>query len=346
MRIRVSKLVYLPVGGALGAGLLVSAFVMPQPKLTASSDCYSSCNSATSLSLSKSTVVAGRETEEEFRVKVTGSAFGNPKPTGAVDVWTDGKILCHFDLSDGAGHCALGAHELPAGSYEIEAHYSGDNDLGPSNSGRKHLMVTKSSSRATLSLSRSKIVAGRETEEEFRVKVTADDSASGQATGRVYIETDGKILCHVELSDGAGHCALGAHELPRGSYEIEAHYVGDDDLTAAYSKRKHLEVTKGSSRAELTLSKSTITDGREADEDFRVKVTADDFSIGKATGRVDIETDGKVLCHFDLSDGAGHCALSEKELKAGSYEIKAHYVGDDDLTAANSEKKHLDVNRS
>ena len=104
-------------------------------------------------------------------------------------------------------------------------------------------------------------------------------------------------------------------------------------------------MTKGSSRAALSLSRSTITDGREADEEFRVKVTADDPSIGKATGRVYIETDGKVLCDFKLSDGAGHCSLGERELRAGSYEIEAHYVGDDDLTAANSGRRHLDVNR-
>jgi hypothetical protein len=338
-------LVYLPVGGALGAGLLVSAFVVPQPKLAASSDCYSSCNSATSLSLSRSTVVAGRETEEEFRVKVTGSAFGNPTPTGVVDVETDGKILCHVDLSGGQGQCSLGAHELPGGSYEIEAHYSGDKDLGPSNSGRRHLTVTKGSSRAHLSLSRSRVVAGRETEEEFRVRVTADNPAIGKATGRVNIETDGKVLCHFNLSDGVGRCGLGAHELPGGSYEVVAHYVGDDDLTAANSERRHLEVTKGSSRAELSLSRSTITVGREAAEEFRVRVAADNPAIGKATGRVYIETDGKVLCDFKLSDGAGHCSLGERELRAGSYEIQAHYVGDDDLTAANSGRKHLEVNR-
>ena len=104
-------------------------------------------------------------------------------------------------------------------------------------------------------------------------------------------------------------------------------------------------MTKGSSRAELSLSRSTITDGREADEEFRVRVTADDPAIGKPTGRVYIETDGKVLCDFKLSDGAGHCSLGERELKAGSYEIQAHYVGDDDLTAANSDRKHLDVKR-
>ena len=346
MRIRVNKFVYLPVGGALGAGLLVSAFVAPQPKLAASQDCYSACSSATSLSLSRSTVVAGRESDEEFRVTVTGDAFGTAKPTGPGDVETDGKILCRFYLSDGEGHCSLGDKELAGGSYEIEAHYNGDDDLGPSNSGRVHLDVTKGSSRTALSLSRSTVAAGRESDEEFRVKVTADDPAIGKATGRVDIETDGKILCHVDLSDGAGHCALGAHELPGGSYEIEAHYVGDDDLTAASSDRKHLDVTKGSSKADLTLSKSTVAAGRESDEEFRVKVTADDPAIGKATGRVDIETDGKVLCRVDLSDGAGHCSLSDKELKAGSYEIEAHYFGDDDLTTASSHRKHLDVKRS
>jgi Bacterial Ig-like domain (group 3) len=345
MRMRVSKLVYLPVGGALGAGLLVSAFVMPQPKLTAASDCYSSCNSATTLSLSTSSVVAGRESEEKFRVTVTGDAFGTAKPTGSVDVETDGKLLCHFDLSGGKGDCSLGAHELPGGSYEIEAHYNGDDDLSPSTSGRKHLDVTKGSSRATLELSKSTVAAGREAEEDFRVTVTADDSLIGKATGRVDIESDGKVLCHFDLVDGAGRCSLGAHELPGGSYEIDAHYVGDDDLTAANSERKHLDVTKGSSRADLTLSKSTITDGNEAEEDFRVTVTADDSLIGKATGRVDIESDGKVLCDFKLADGAGHCSLGEKELKAGSYEIDAHYVGDDDLTAANSDRRHLDVKK-
>ena len=85
-------MVYLPVGGALGAGLLVSAFVVPQPKLSASQDCYSACTSATSLSLSRSTVAVGNESDVEFRVKVTGEAFGTAKPTGSVDVETEKKI--------------------------------------------------------------------------------------------------------------------------------------------------------------------------------------------------------------------------------------------------------------
>ena len=144
MRIRVNKFVYLPVGGALGAGLLVSAFMAPQPKLAASQDCYSACGSATSLSLSRSTVAAGRESDEEFRVKVTADDPAIGKATGRVDIETDGKVLCRVDLSDGAGHCSLSDKELKAGSYEIEAHYFGDDDLTTASSHRKHLDVKRS----------------------------------------------------------------------------------------------------------------------------------------------------------------------------------------------------------
>ena len=47
MPIRVSKLVYLPVGGALATGLVVSALVQPQAQLAASQACYGVCSSAT-----------------------------------------------------------------------------------------------------------------------------------------------------------------------------------------------------------------------------------------------------------------------------------------------------------
>ena len=244
MRIRVNKLVYLPVGGALGAGLLVSAFVVPQPKLSASQDCYSACRSATSLSLSRSTVGVGNGSDVEFRVKVTGEAFGTAKPTGSVDVETDGRVLCHFHLSGGAGRCSLGDKELAAGSYEIAAHYSGDDALDPSISRREHLEVTKRDSRTALSLSRSTVTVGRESAVEFRVRVTADAFVIGKATGSVDVETDGKVLCHFHLADGAGHCSPGNRELRAGSYEIAAHYSGDDALNPSTSRREHLTVRR------------------------------------------------------------------------------------------------------
>jgi Bacterial Ig-like domain (group 3) len=242
MRIRVSKLVYLPIGGALGAGLLVSAFVLPKPQLAASQDCYGSCRSATALTLSRSTVTYGRQSLVEFRVRVTADDPANGKPTGSVDVDAGSRVLCRFDLSDAAGRCSLADRELAPGSYEIEAHYSGDADLDPSTSGREHLVVLKVASRAALSLSRSTVTDGKEADEEFRVRVTTD--ATGKPTGSVNVDAGSRVLCRFDLSDGDGRCSLGDRELAPGSYEIEAHYSGDADLDPSTSGREHLTVRR------------------------------------------------------------------------------------------------------
>ena len=346
MRMRFNKFVYIPVGGALGAGLLVSAFVVPTPKLAAAQDCYSACNSTTSLSLSTSSLVVGHEEVEKFSVTVTGDAFGTAKPTGTVEIEADGKGVCGFALSDGKGSCSLGDKQLGGGSYEIDAHYNGDDDLSPSTSAKKHLEVIKGDSKTYLTLSRSSLIVGHEEVEKFTVKVTADDYLVGTPAGSVDIESDGKTLCSFALSDGKGSCSLGYRQLGGGSYVVDAHYNGDDVLEPSTSGKLRFDVIKGDSKTDLTLSKSTVTDGKESDEKFTVKVTADDSLIGTAAGPVDIVSDGKTLCHFDLSHGEGHCSLDNSQLKAGSYEIEAHYLGDDVLDPSTSGKVHLTVDKS
>ncbi len=47
MRMRINRLVYVFIGAALAVGLLVSAFVRPEPTLIASGDCYGLCPSVT-----------------------------------------------------------------------------------------------------------------------------------------------------------------------------------------------------------------------------------------------------------------------------------------------------------
>src|ERR1700722_19746876 len=152
MRIRSKKLVYLPIGGALAAGLLVTALVQPQSKLAASQACYGVCGSTTALSLSTSTVTVGRESRAEFRVRVTADTPGLGEPTGSVEVATGSRILCRFDLSRGQGRCSLDDRQLAPGFYVIEAHYGGDANLDPSTSGRERLIVSRGASRAALSL--------------------------------------------------------------------------------------------------------------------------------------------------------------------------------------------------
>lgn len=155
MRLRTRKLLYLPIGGALAAGLLTSAFVLPQANLVASQDCYGPCPSATSLSLSSSTVSATQERLVDFSVNVSAGTSGanaatkkadaNARRTGgltgSVTVKTGSRVLCRISLSRGRGQCSLANRELRPGSYQVVARYSGDRDFGPSVSGQESLSV-------------------------------------------------------------------------------------------------------------------------------------------------------------------------------------------------------------
>ncbi len=142
-RERVNRLVYVLIGAALAVGLLLSAFVRPESRLTASEACYGLCSSVTALSLSSSTVTYGDEQVEKFGVKVTAGAPGTGVPTGYVAVESGTKILCSIHLYRGTGSCSPAAKVLARGSYKIVAHYSGNKNFKPSTSSRKSLLVLR-----------------------------------------------------------------------------------------------------------------------------------------------------------------------------------------------------------
>ena len=144
MRVRVNRLVYVLIGAALAVGLLVSAFVRPEAKLTASEDCYGLCPSVTALSVPSPTVTYGNEQVEKFSVKVTAGAPGTGVPTGYVGVESGTKILCIIHLHRGTGSCSLAAAKaLARGSYKVVALYGGDMNFKPSTSSRKTLTVLR-----------------------------------------------------------------------------------------------------------------------------------------------------------------------------------------------------------
>ena len=244
MHFRINKLVYLPLAGALGAGLLVSAFVAPQPKLAASENCYSVCSSTATLSLSRSSVTYGKEALESFRVAVTGNDEGSGQPAGLVEVDAGARFLCRFSLSNGAGHCSVGNKVLPPGTYTIRAFYSGNPNFRAAWSNTKRLPVLRDSSASSLALSKYTVTRGQESQGEFRVSVKPGTAVVGNATGVVDVYAGDKVLCHFNLSRGAGHCSLTNNQLGSGYYAIQAHYRGNSDLSPSMSNIRHLTVNR------------------------------------------------------------------------------------------------------
>jgi hypothetical protein len=241
MRTRINRLVYVLLGAALAVGLLVSAFVRPEPRLAASEDCYGLCASATVLSLSSSTVTYGNEHVEKFSVKVTAGAPGTGMPTGYVGVESGTKILCSIHLYRGTGSCSPAARALAPGSYKIAAHYRGDKNFKPSTSSWRTLTVLRNPF-VTLSLSSSTVAYGNEHVEKFSVKVTAGAPGTGMPTGYVGVESGTKMLCFTYLYHGTGSCSPAARALAPGSYKVVALYGGDLSFKPYASSRRTLTV--------------------------------------------------------------------------------------------------------
>lgn len=138
-----TKLVLGILSAALGAGLLTSVFVRPQAALTASSECYGPCPTATELFLSTDFVVYGHEDMVRFEVMVRPSGQESGVPTGKVEVLSGKKILCIVHLSLGRGMCSPSSHALKPGLHVIEAQYIGNKGFEPSTSPEKGLVVLR-----------------------------------------------------------------------------------------------------------------------------------------------------------------------------------------------------------
>jgi len=99
-------------------------------------------NSATTLTLSTSTVKYGHENVVRFTIKVTGPR-GTPTGNAMVIVAARGRILCSHRLSSGKGTCSPASKALPVGKWAIFAHYNGDGSFNPSSSSHKTLTVRR-----------------------------------------------------------------------------------------------------------------------------------------------------------------------------------------------------------
>ena len=247
MRMRVNRLIYVLVGAALLAGLLVSAFQRPESSLAASQDCYGVCPSVTALSLSSSTVAYGNQQVEKFRVKVRAGTPGTGGPAGYVVVESGKKILCAVYLHRGMGSCSPVTKALKLGPHQIVAHYSGNKNFKPSTSNPETLTVLRYSSLrnpsvTALSLTSSTVTSGNEQVEKFRVKVRAGTPGTGGPAGYVVVESGKKILCSIYLHRGRGSCSPATKALKPGPHQIVAHYSGNKNFKPSTSFPETLTV--------------------------------------------------------------------------------------------------------
>jgi hypothetical protein len=213
-------------------------------KVTATSSVTikSTCPTTTKLTLAKTSVTYGYETQEIFTATVS-STMGTP--TGTVAITSSAGTLCTITLSGGKGSCSLTATQLPVGSYtNVMAVYAGSGLFPTSSSAATSFSVTKDSTTTTVTLSPSSVKSGAESAAIFTVTVK---TAGGEAVtnGETVKVTVGTTTCTATLSGGKGTCSIGNTALAVGTYSVIAAYAGDANLnSSSVSCVTKLTVTK------------------------------------------------------------------------------------------------------
>ncbi len=188
------------------------------------------CPTTTTLSLAKTSVTYGAETQEVFTVAVS-STMGTP--TGTVTIGSSSGTLCTVTLSSGKGTCSLTATQLAVGNYtSVVAVYAANGLFPGSNSATTSFSVVKDNTTTTVIVSPASVSHTAEATAIFTVTVKA---TNGEAVpnGETVKVTVGTATCTATLSSGKGTCSIGNTALAAGSYSVTAAYGGDTNLNSS-----------------------------------------------------------------------------------------------------------------
>lgn len=95
----------------------------------------------TALTISKATIVYGRETVEHLVVRLHGQ-YGTT-PVGKVTIKSGKTTVCTVTLVNGQGRCTLTARQLKPGTYKLVGIYPGSADFDPSTASARILTVRR-----------------------------------------------------------------------------------------------------------------------------------------------------------------------------------------------------------
>ena len=216
-----------------------------------------------------------------------------------------------YDVNINNASATITVSDLGAGNYTAFVAYSGDSNFAAVNT---TYAVTVNKKATAITLSASDIVYG----DDLIVDVTLSEAINE----KVVITVNGKDYT-VDLIAGKGKATIS--DLAAGSYEVNAKYAGNANLTAS-SKKTSITVNKKSTA--LNITSQNITYG----DDLTVNV-----QLSEAVNTQISVVIGNSAFAVDLVNGAG--SLSVSNLNAGEYLISASYAGNENFTSANATQK-------
>ena len=305
----------------------------------------------TALTLSAPSVSVSQEDSLQVSYRITPVNATNANPSGQISISAGNTSasadFCNQEISGTTGTCSMTAGQLPPGTYQLSARYSGDGNFFSSLSDSQTFTITPDPPAAvptstTLALSAAKATFGHEQAERLSVQVSPQ-SGGGTPAGKVTIKAGSTSVCTITLGGGTGSCTLGATKLRPGKFQLTASYAGGTGFRASASGTKALAVAAGPTATTLKLSAARVKAGHEQAEHLSVQVKPQ-FS-GTPAGKVTIKSGTVKVCVVTLKNGKGTCTLKPSQLRAGVYHLAASYAAAAPFAGSTSARKSLTITK-
>ena len=222
--------------------------------------------------------------------------------TGELTVTVNGK---DYTANVVNGRATVSVSDLKAGTYDVVAKYSGDNNY---NAAVATSSFTVSKVDSTMDVTVNDIVFGGD--------LTVDAVLPDDATGEVIITVDGTSYT-AGINDGKATQVV--KDLTAGSHVVVVKYVGDDKYTGV-EVAENVNVAKAQPVLGVVIADVDYGNG------FVIEATLTGVNSAPLNGNVIVTVNGKEY-PVKVTDGKG-IATGDK-LAAGTYAFAAAWAGDD-----------------
>ncbi len=231
---------------------------------------------------------------------------------------------------DNNGVATLQTSDLPVGTNQITAHYLGSNWFAPSTSTAVAATVTSSvSSTTTLTASPGQTTYGQTV--TLHVTIAGPSGGTKVPTGTVQFYDGTTLLGSETLTNGAASFQVST--LPIGTDALTAHYLGDSSFSPSVSPAVNVTVSQAPTETKLISSPNPSLSGQS----ITLSATVLTDASHTPSGAVQFYNGTTLLGTVTLVNGGTAAAsLTIPGLPAGSYLLRARYLGDANFSASTS----------
>jgi len=237
--------------------------------------------------------------------------------TGELTVTVNGK---DYTANVVNGRATVYVSDLKAGTYDVVAKYSGDNNY---NAAVATSSFTVSKVDSTMDVTVNDIVFGGD--------LTVDAVLPDDATGEVIITVDGTSYT---AGINEGKATQVVKDLTAGSHVVVVKYAGDDKYTA-------VEIAKGVNVAKAQPVLGVVIADVDYGNGFVIEATLTGVNGAPLSGNVIVTVAGKEYI-VEVTDGKG--IFTGDKLAAGTYGFATAWAGNDNYNAV-AENGDFKVNK-